>query len=60
MIIWLIEYLIKGIFLIVEVNIVVMLYGLIDLNKFRFELNFKNLGLIFVYGLNNNVCLLLI
>ena len=34
-----------------------MLYGLIDSNKSKFEPNFKNLGPIFAYGPNNNVCL---
>lgn len=36
-----------------------MLYVLIDLNKFKLELFFKNLGLILVNGLNNNVFWLL-
>lgn len=41
-------------------NIVMILFGLIDLIKFICEFVFKNLGEKFVNGLNNNECLLFI
>ena len=52
---WSNECLINGKFLTAEASKVVMLYGLIDLNKSKLEPCFRNLGPTFANGPNNNV-----
>src|SRR5699024_11467665 len=53
--IWSNEYLSSGKFFAAADNNVVMLLGLTDLNKSKFEPYFKNLGPILANGPNNNV-----